>query len=139
MHRFYLRGTSDRLGWFLLLPTLLGVYGIERAQRFGLDDPWIWLLIPLLGFTISGCALNALLYGLMSPEKWNHRFNPGSASDTPSGQTNWFTVAALVVSLFVGTTALMASLAFSFERYFVYQAEEVQQLSQPDSVKKSAN
>jgi len=131
LHRFYLRGTTDRLGWLLLVPTLLGVYGIERAQRFGTDDRWIWLLIPLLGFNIAACAINALVYGLMSAEKWNLRFNPGSALDAPAGQTNWLTVGALVLSLFIGSTALMASLAFSFQRYFEYQAEEVVQLSPP--------
>jgi hypothetical protein len=137
LHRFYLRGTSDRLGWLLLAPTLLGLYGIERAQRFGLDDPWIWLFIPPLGFTIAGCALNALVYGLMSPEKWNLRFNPGTASDAPSGHTNWFTIAALVLSLFVGATSLIASLAFSFERYFVYHPDQAQQPIAASDAKKS--
>ena len=141
LHRFYLRGTSDRLGWLLLIPTLLGLYGVERARRFGLDDRWIWLLIPLLGWTIAGCALNALVYGLMGPEKWNLRFNPGLDPDALAGQTNWLTIAALVCALFFGATALMASLAFSFERYFDYQTEEAPRIGSPASLqppKKSA-
>ncbi len=130
LHRFYLFGTSDRIAWLLPIPTLFGLYGVQRAQQFGLDDRWIWLLIPLLGFTITGCALNAIVYGLMGMEKWNQRFNPGSPSDAPSGQTNWFTIAALVASLLIGTTVLMASLAFGFQRYFEYQIEAAHQLSQ---------
>jgi hypothetical protein len=130
LHRFYLYGAADRIGWLLLAPTLLGVYGLERAQRYGLDDPWIWLLIPLLGFNIAGCALNALVYGLMGPEKWNIRFNPGVAIDAPAGQTHWGTIAALVLSLFIGTATLMASLAFGFQRYFEYEAEATLKISQ---------
>ena len=40
------------------------------------------------------------------------------------------TVLAGVVSLLVGTTVLMASLAFSFQRYFEYQIEEARKISQ---------
>ena len=124
LHRFYLWGKKDLIGWLLWIPTLLGFYGITRAQRFGVDDTWIWLLIPLLGFNIAGCALNALAYGLMDCEKWNRRFSPDRALDDLSGQSNWLTVAALVLALFFGTTALMASLAFTAQRYFEYQSEE---------------
>jgi hypothetical protein len=83
LHRFYLHGLRDPLGWLLMVPTALGVYGIERVQSLGQDDALSWVLIPLLGFTIAGCALNAIVYGLASPEKWNARFNPGAASDAP--------------------------------------------------------
>ena len=57
LHRFYLKGFGDLLGWLLPIPTALGLYGIERVQQLGQDDHWSWLLIPLLGFTIAGCAL----------------------------------------------------------------------------------
>ncbi|MFT3814021.1 MAG: hypothetical protein QM740_11655 [Acidovorax sp.] len=130
LHRFYLHGLGDLLGWLLPIPTALGLYGIQRVQDFGLDDQWSWVLIPLLGFTIAGCALRAILYGLMTPEKWNARFNPQAAPDAPPGRTDWFTIFAIAVSLLVGTTVLMASLAFSFQRYFEYQIEEARKISQ---------
>lgn len=130
LHRFYLFGRSNRIAWLLPIPTLLGLYGVQRAQQFGLDDPWIWLLIPLLGFTITGCALNAIVYGLMGMEKWNQRFNPDLPNDAPAGQTNWFTIAAVIASLLIGTTVLMASLAFGFQRYFEYQIEAAHSLAQ---------
>ena len=130
LHRFYLHGLGDLLGWMLPIPTALGLYGIQRVQALGQDDQLSWILIPLLGFTIAGCALRAILYGLMTAEKWNARFNPGQESEAPPGRTNWFTVLALVVSLLVGTTVLMASLAFSFQRYFEYQIEEARKISQ---------
>ncbi|MGP1628929.1 MAG: hypothetical protein ACTS5V_03240 [Giesbergeria sp.] len=129
LHRFYLRGFSDPLGWLLVLPTALGIYGIRRVQQFGQDDSLSWLLIPLLGFTIAGCALAAIVYGLATPEKWNARHNPGAAPDAVAGRTNWFTVFAVATSLLIGTTVLMASLAYSFQHYFEYQIEEAHKIS----------
>lgn len=130
LHRFYLRGAGDLLGWLLPVPTALGLYGIERVRQFGQDDGWSWVLIPLLGFTIAACALTAIVYGLMTPERWNARYNPRADPQAPAGQTNWLTVLGLAVSLMVGTAVLMASLAFSFQRYFEYQIEEARKISQ---------
>lgn len=130
LHRFYLHGIGDMLGWLLPVPTALGLYGIERVQQYGLDDQWSWVLIPLAGFTVAGCALMAIVYGLMPPEKWNARFNAAAAPDAPAGDTNWFTIAAIVLALMIGTGVLMASIVFSFQRYFEYQVEEGRKISQ---------
>ena len=48
LHRFYLFGLADLLGWLLPIPAALGLYGVLRARHYGLDDPWSWVLIPLL-------------------------------------------------------------------------------------------
>ncbi len=133
LQRFYLHGLNDIWGWLSPIPTALGIYGVRRAQSLGLDDHLSWVLIPLLGLIVAIGALSAIVYGLMSPEKWNARFNPNAAADAASGQTNWLTVGALVCSLLIGAGVLMASLAFSFQRYFEYQIEEAQKISQPDS------
>jgi len=130
LHRFYLYGLGDTLGWLLPIPTALGLYGIQRVQQFGQDDQLSWVLIPLLGFTIAGCALVAILYGLSSPEKWNTSFNPQAPQNAAPGTTNWFTIAAIAVSLMVGAAVLMASLAYSFQHYFEYQIEEARKISQ---------
>jgi hypothetical protein len=130
LHRFYLHGLFDWLGWLLPIPTALGLYGIQRVQQFGQDDKLSWLLVPMLGFTIAGCALTAIVYALKTPEKWNARFNPSLASEAAAGQTNWLTVGAIVFSLMLGATVLMASLVFSFQRYFEYQIEAARQISQ---------
>ena len=130
LHRFYLRGLGDIWGWLFILPTALGLYGIQRVQTLGLDDHWSWFLIPLLGLSIAAGALSALIFGLMAPEKWNTKFNPAGASDAAAGETNWLTVGALVCALLIGAGTLMASLAFSFQRYFEYQIEEAQKISQ---------
>ena len=130
LHRFYLHGWLDTLGWLLPIPTALGVYGIQRVLAYGQDDHYSWILIPMLGFTIAGCALCAILYGLMTPEKWNARFNPQAAPEAAAGQTHWGTIFAIALALLMGTTVLMASLAFSFQRYFEYQIEEARKISQ---------
>ena len=130
LHRFYLRGLSDLPGWLLPLPTALGLYGIERARSNGLDDLWSWVLIPLLGFTVAGCALSAIVYGLMAPEKWNARFNPSAPANAAAGRTNWFTIGAVALALMVGTTILLSSIVFSFQRYFEYQIAQAHKISQ---------
>jgi hypothetical protein len=130
LHRFYLYGWSDTLGWALPIPTALGIYGIERVQQYGLDDQMSWLLIPLLGFTMAGCALTAIFYGLMPVDKWNARFNPEAAADAELGRTNWLTMLAIIVALLLGAISMMGSLAYSFQHYFEYQVEEARKISQ---------
>jgi hypothetical protein len=130
LHRFYLFGLGDLLGWLLPIPTALGIYGLQRVQAFGLDDQWSWVLIPLLGFTVAGCALNAIVTGLTAEEVWNEKFNSKQNQGNGSGKTQWLTVAAIVCSLLIGTSVLLASIAFSFQRYFEYQVEESRKISQ---------
>ena len=129
LHRFYLKGSADILGWLLPLPTVVGLYGIARARQYGMDDLWSWLLIPLLGLTFAGCALNAIVYGLMTRERWNARFNPGAQVDAAPGGTNWFTVVAIALALLLGTTALMSSTVLIFQRYFEYQVRQAPKIS----------
>ena len=130
LHRFYLKGLTDPLGWLLPIPTALGLYGIARVQAFGQDDMLSWWLIPLLGFNIAGNGLNAIVYGLMSREKWNGLYNPGAAPDALAGRTTWLTIGGVAVALMVGTAVLMSSIAFSFQRYFEYQIQEGLKISQ---------
>ena len=119
LHRFYLKGLGDPWGWLFPMPTLLGLYGITRARQFGQDDHWSWLLMPLLGVVLSVAMLTAIVYGLMPDEKWNARYNPvGRAS-----HSGWAAVIGAVLSLLIGGGVLMATLAFSGQRYFEYQVE----------------
>ncbi len=118
LHRFYLRGLRDPLGWLFPLPTLLGAYGVYRARSFGLDDGLSWLLIPLLGMMLAVTMLSAIMIGLTSDETWNARFNVGAGREHRSG---WWTVIGVVFALAFGATALMATIAFSVQRVFEYQ------------------
>ena len=128
--RFYVFGLRDSIGWALLFMTLTGIYGFERAQHFGLDDPLSWWLVPLLGLSIAVSALHSIYWGLMSADNWNSRYNAQAEAASASGNTGWLTVIALVLSLMLGTTALLSSLAYGFQRYFESQIEEAQKLSQ---------
>ena len=61
----------------------------------------------------------AIVHGLTPDDTWNARFNPQG----PAHQTGWPTIFGVVVALVLGAGVLMATLAFSGQRYFEYQAE----------------
>jgi hypothetical protein len=119
LHRFYLHGKADLLGWLLPIPTLLGLYGVQRARHLGLDDQLSWVLIPLLGLVLAGTMLSAIVYGLTPDEKWDTRYNHG-ASSSASG---WPAVIGVLLALSLGATALVATIAFGAQRLFEWQAE----------------
>lgn len=129
LHRLYLFGLGDLWAWMHPIAAALGWWGVERARFYGQDDTLSWVLIPLLGFTLAGTALTAIYYGLMSPEKWNARHNPGTP-DALAGHSNWLTIGAVVLALLFGSIALMSSIAISFQRYFEHQVEEARKISQ---------
>ncbi len=126
LHRFYLHGLRDAWGWLHVPPTLLGLYGVERMLELGQDDRLAWALIPLLGLALAASMLAAIIYGLTPDERWNARYNAG-ANSRPSG---WLAVFGVVGALFVGATVLIATIAFSGQRYFESQVEAGRQLSQ---------
>ncbi|QHE87298.1 hypothetical protein [Hydrogenophaga sp. BPS33] len=130
LHRFYLRGLGDWIGWLHPIPAALGLWGVDRVLLYGQDDKLSWVLIPLLGFTVAASCLAAIVYALTEREKWNLKFNPELPADAVAGGTNWLTIGALVFALLLGTVALMGSLAFTFQRYFEYQVEEGRKISQ---------
>ena len=66
LHRFYLAGFRDVWGWLYPVPTLIGLYGVQRMRNLGQDDQLAWLLIPLLGIAVSAAMLSAIVYGLTS-------------------------------------------------------------------------
>jgi hypothetical protein len=130
LHRLYLHGLGDAWAWLHPIPTALGIYGIQRAQQFGLDDKLSWVFVPFFGFTIAATCLTAIYYGLQAPEKWNAKHNPNIQAEAAPGRSNWFTVIAIVLSLLLGATALMSSIVYSFQHYFEYQIEEGRKISQ---------
>lgn len=131
LHRFYLKGWGDWVGWLFPVPTALGWWGVERVRQLGQDDPLSWLLVPLLGLTLAISCLMAVVYALTPADKWNARHNPALPADARAGTSQGLTIAVLIAAMLVGTTAFMASLAFGFQRYFEYQIEEAKKISQP--------
>ena len=128
LHRFYLHGFRDVPGWLHPLPTLIGLYGMNRAQSLGQDDQLAWVLIPFVGCTIAASMLCAIVYGLTSDDKWNARFNAGRTTS----RSGWAAVLGVLLALLVGAGVLMATIAFAAQRYFEYEAEaEAPSVSQP--------
>ena len=119
LHRFYLHGFKDAPGWLFAWPTLAGLYGVQRMRHLGVDDHLAWLLIPLLGATLAVAMVSALVLGLTPDEKWNARFNPTGRAH----HTGWLTIIGVITALSLGAGVLMATIAFSAQRYFEYQAE----------------
>ena len=131
LHRFYLKGWGDWVGWLFPIPTALGWWGVERVRALGQDDQLAWVLVPMLGVALAACCLTAVVYAVTPQDKWNAAHNPHLPADAPSGAGHALTIAVLVIAMLTGTTAFMASLAFSFQRYFEYQIEEARKISQP--------
>ncbi|MFL6662491.1 MAG: hypothetical protein ACJ8G7_09935 [Rhizobacter sp.] len=125
LHRFYLHGWRDAWGWLHPWPTLAGLYGIERVRELGQDDHLSWALIPLLGFVVAASMLCAILYGLMPDERWDRRYNAGAAGS----KSGWAAVIGVVLALMIGAGVLMATIAFSGQRYFEYEIEQAQKIS----------
>jgi hypothetical protein len=126
LHRFYLHGFRDVWGWLHPGPTLLGLYGVRRVLELGQDDHLAWALIPLLGASVAASMLMAIVYGLTSDEKWDLRFNAGDGVT----HTGWGPILGVVFALLMGTGVLMATIAFSSQRFFEYQIEEARKISQ---------
>ena len=119
LHRFYLRGVRDPWGWLYPWPTLAGLAGVQRMRAFGQDDHVAWLLIPLLGLSLSAAMLTAIVYGLTPDERWSARHDPGA----PPQHTGWGPVLGVIVALLLGATIFMGTVAFSGQRFFEWQME----------------
>jgi hypothetical protein len=126
LHRFYLHGLRDAWGWLHPLPALLGLYGVQRMQQFGQDDRLSWVLIPLLGLALAASMLMAIVYALTPDDQWNARYNPVGRV-TRSG---WAVVIGAALALLIGAGVLMATIAFSGQRFFESQVEEGHKLHQ---------
>jgi hypothetical protein len=138
LHRLYLHRRFDAVAWLQILPSLIGAYGVLRAREVGLDDHLSWVLIPWIGFSATASSLTAIVYGLMEAEKWNARFNPGSPPESTVGASGWLTIGGVVLALLLGATVLLSSLAFSFQHYFEYQAEDLAEVSIGSQLQKLA-
>ena len=106
-HRFYLRGSVDRLGLLHVcsLPVAGMVYGLGHAP-----NPF-WTLLPVFISCIVG-FIEALVIGLTPDEKWDAKFNNGSGRASDS---HWVLAVLLVLTMLVGATAMIATLSRLFD------------------------
>lgn len=119
LHRFYLRGLGDLLGWLHILPTSLGLFGVQRLETFGQDDPLVWGLLPLLGLMIAQGMAHAVVYGLTPDERWDARHNPGR----PTVATAWGPVLGVILAVMLGAGVLMSSIAYGVQKWFEWQLQ----------------
>jgi hypothetical protein len=119
LHRFYLYGRRDLLGWLHMVPTTAGLVGVFRMREWGQDDRLAWLLIPALGLVLSAAMLTAIVYGLTPDEKWDARHNPGQ----PVRSTGWGPVFGVILALLLGGMVLMGTVAFGGQKFFEWQLQ----------------
>jgi hypothetical protein len=120
LHRFYLHGFGDKLGWLHPLPTALGIVGVVRIRTLGQDDTVAWLLVPLIGLMIAQAMLCAIVYGLTPDEKWDTRHNAGR----PGPGTRWAPVLGAVLALMLGGAALTGAIAYGGQKFFEWQLQQ---------------
>jgi hypothetical protein len=125
LHRLYLKGLGNVVGWLHLLPTTLGLFGVLRMRELGQDDRLAWLLIPLLGLMIAQAMLHAIVYGLTSDEAWAARYAQ------PLQPTGWGPVLGAIAALLIGATVLMGSIAFGIQKFFEWELEPPTAAVQP--------
>jgi hypothetical protein len=126
-HRFYLHGIRDVWAWLHPWPTLAGMAGVVRMNNLGQDDRAATLLIPLLGLMVGQAMIVAIIHALTPDDRWNERWNAGAS---PAPATRWGPVLGAIVALMLGAGVLMATLAFSGQRFFEWQVEEARKISQ---------
>lgn len=114
-HRFYLRGAGDKWGWLHPVLFAVGLVGLWRFVFQGRNDLLSWLLLGVLVGFVVAVLLQAIVIGLTADEKWDVRWNAGS--DRRSAN-RWGPIYVVIASLFLGTAALMGSLAYVLQRFF---------------------
>lgn len=107
LHRFYLRGLTDKWGWLHAF-SLLGCAAV--FSLWPKADPY-FLLLPLILSILVG-VLEALVLGLMPDEKWDAKFNAGSGKQSSS---RWPLAFVLVAALMFGAFGLIATIARLFD------------------------
>jgi TM2 domain-containing membrane protein YozV len=107
VHRFYLKSPVDRLGLLHVcsLPIAGLVYGAGHASNA------FYVLLPLIVSCIVG-FIEALAIGLTPDERWDAKHNPGAAR---ASHSRWPLALLLVLTMLVGATALIATIARLFD------------------------
>lgn len=105
-HRFYLRGARDPWGWLHAAGLFTSVLGLAFVASTG---PVVStaLKIPLFASMLAG-ALEALILGLTSDEKWDAKYNPQSGQSSTS---TWPLALILVLTLAIGMFGLILAIS----------------------------
>ena len=106
VHRFYLKGGTDRLGLLHLcaLPLTGILWGAVQPHPF-------YVLLPMLLSYIAG-FVEGLVIGLSPDEAWDAQYNKGSGK---TSRSNWMLPLLLVLILGVGAIVLIGTIARVFD------------------------
>lgn len=106
VHRFYLKGGTDRLGLLHLcaLPLTGILWGAVQPHPF-------YVLLPMLLSYIAG-FVEGLVIGLTPDEAWDAQYNKGS---NQASRSNWMLPLLLVLILGVGAIVLIGTIARVFD------------------------
>lgn len=107
VHRFYLRGSLDRLG--LLHVTSLPIAGLVYGLAPEAD--WFFKALPIV---VSYCVgfIEGLVIGVTPDEKFDAKFNAASGQASDS---SWIVAVLLVGTLMVGSVTLIGTIARVFD------------------------
>ncbi|MEW6559199.1 MAG: TM2 domain-containing protein [Pseudomonadota bacterium] len=114
-HRFYLHGWKDRWAWLhgpLFIVGLLGVWRFVPQHR---DDALTWVLLGVFVPVVIAVVVQTLVIGLTSDERWDARWNQGSARRSANG---WGPVLIVIFALFMSVGSLTGGLAYVLQRFF---------------------
>jgi TM2 domain-containing membrane protein YozV len=105
-HRFYLRGSLDRLGLIHVacLPIAGLIYGLAPQAD------WFYKILPILVSAVAG-FIEALVIGLTADEKFDAAFNARSGKKSDS---RWILAVLLVLTMMIGAVALIFTMARLF-------------------------
>ena len=95
-----------------LLAALLGGLGAHRFYLYGKKDVSAWVHLFFFPFSIYAGFIEALMIGLMPDDKWDATHNPHSSRQSESG---WPLIVLLVLTAGFGATAIIATLARTFD------------------------
>lgn len=106
VHRFYMKGGTDRIGLLHLcaLPLTGILWGAVQPHPF-------YVLLPLLLSYIAG-FVEGLVIGLTPDEAWDAQVNKGSGK---ASRSNWMLPLLLVLILGVGAIVLIGTIARVFD------------------------
>jgi TM2 domain-containing membrane protein YozV len=102
IHRFYLRGLIDPWGWLHAAGLVVTAASLLIWPPI---DPvhWFLLRLPLIVSILAG-ALEALVLGLTSDEKWDAHYNAASGKRSSS---KWPLALIIVLTLAIGMGGLI--------------------------------
>ena len=106
-HRFYLRGSVDRLG--LLHVMSVPICGLVVGLAH--DANWFYKVLPLLVSYIAG-YIEGFVIGLETDEKFDAKYNASSGKRSDSG---WMLAVVLVLMLGVAAVVAIGTISRLFD------------------------